>query len=212
MIENTPFEFIYSKASLSMDIIPVKNTIMNSVTYILYAEDVDYCVLIDCGEWKSLRPFLEKIGKSVNTVLLTHRHSDHIYGLNEVLHNFSNVKVATTNDGHEEIQDSSKNISYYHGYPFVVKDYRQIVLCDKLILHFEGFADIEIMATPDHDTSCLTYKIGNNLFTGDSYILGIKPFTKFLRGNKEQALKSMVVLSEIEKQGFSVRCGHHSYL
>ena len=54
---------------------------MNSVTYVLYREDVDYCVLIDCGEWETLKPVIERIGKSVKAVLLTHGHSDHIYGL-----------------------------------------------------------------------------------------------------------------------------------
>ena len=44
---------------------------MNSVTYILYREDVDYCVLIDCGEWETLKPVIERIGKSVKAVLLT---------------------------------------------------------------------------------------------------------------------------------------------
>ena len=45
---------------------------MNSVTYVLYREDVDYCVLIDCGEWETLQPVIERIGKSVKAVLLTH--------------------------------------------------------------------------------------------------------------------------------------------
>ena len=45
---------------------------MNSVTYVIYEEDVDYCVLIDCGEWETLKPILSNLGKKVRAVLLTH--------------------------------------------------------------------------------------------------------------------------------------------
>lgn len=61
-----------------MKIHPVNNNIMNSVTYVPHEEDVDYCVLIDCGEWETLKPVLEKIVKKVRAALLTHGHSDHI--------------------------------------------------------------------------------------------------------------------------------------
>ena len=38
---------------------------MNSVTYVLYSEDVDYCVLIDCGFSEGLIASLEKLGKHI---------------------------------------------------------------------------------------------------------------------------------------------------
>lgn len=184
---------------------------MNSVTYILYSEDVDYCVLIDCGEWEPLKPVLEQIGIRVHTVLLTHGHSDHIYGLNGLLKAQPDVIIGTNSDGHTEIRDSRKNLSRYHDMPFTVEDYQPLELTDHQILHFEGLADIEVMATPGHDTSCLTYKIENNLFTGDAYIPGVKIFYKFPRGNKEHALASIRLLSSLEKEGYTIHCGHHSY-
>lgn len=58
-----------------MNILPINNSIVNSVTYVLYREDVDYCVLIDCGEWGTRKPVIERIGKKVKAVLLTHGHS-----------------------------------------------------------------------------------------------------------------------------------------
>ncbi len=60
-----------------MKILPVKNTIMNSMTYILYVENIDYCVLIVCGEYETLAPILSTVGKLIKAVLLTHGHSDH---------------------------------------------------------------------------------------------------------------------------------------
>ena len=81
---------------------------MNSVTYVLYREDVDYCVLIDCGEWETLKPVIERIGKSVKAVLLTHGHSDHIYGLVGLLQMYPEAEVYTTEYGHLELQSDRK--------------------------------------------------------------------------------------------------------
>lgn len=195
-----------------MTILPINNTIMNSVTYLLYSEDIDYCVLIDCGEYDTLKTELSKIGKYVRTVLLTHGHSDHIYGLIGLLQDNPNVIIGTTSDGHDEIQDSRKNLSLYHGYSMSISDYQPLIIHDGQRIHFDGLADIEVIFSPGHDISCLSYKIGNHLFTGDAYIPGLKTFTKFPRSNKELALKSIERLSEMEKQGYIIHCGHHSYM
>ena len=58
-----------------MTILPVNNFILNSVTCVLYSEDVDYCILIDCGEYETLKPVLDRINKKVKAVLLTNGHS-----------------------------------------------------------------------------------------------------------------------------------------
>lgn len=193
-----------------MKILPIKNSIMNSITYILFSENTDECVLIDCGEYETLQPVLNNIGKKIKAVLLTHGHSDHIYGLKKLLKIQPNIPIGTNAEGHDEIKDSRKNLSLYHSNPFTIEGYRSIELSDNQILHFEGIGDIEVIATPGHDSSCLTYKIEKNLFTGDSYIPGIKVFTKFPRGNKEQAMMSIKRLSTMEANGYIIHCGHHS--
>lgn len=195
-----------------MNIVPVNNTIMNSVTYVLYSDDVDCCILIDCGEYETLKPVLDKIDKRVQTVLLTHGHSDHIYGLLGLLHDNPEVLIGTTVEGHEELQDSRKNLSLYHDNPMQIEGYKTLIVNDGQTFHFDGLADVCVIATPGHDTSCLTYKIGNHLFTGDAYLPGLKTFTKFPGSNKEHALRSIEQLSEMEKQGYVIHCGHHSYM
>lgn len=184
---------------------------MNSVTYVLYSEDIEYCVLIDCGEYESLEPILSTIGKQVRTVLLTHGHFDHIYGLLDLLKAYPNVLIGTTTEGHEEIQDSRKNLSLYHGFPVKISDYQPLIIRGGQTIHFDRLSDIEVISTPGHDVSCLSYKIDNHLFTGDAYIPGIKTFTKFPRGNKEKALESIAKLSKLETNGCIIHCGHHLY-
>lgn len=194
-----------------MHILQVNNNFMNSVTYVLYSKNVDYCVLIDCGEWDTLKPVLERIGKKVKTVLLTHGHADHIYGINGLLESAPTVTIGTNECGHNELCDPKKNLSFFHGNPVNVERYHPLVLKDGMVLPFQGLTDIEVIATPGHSSSCLSYKMGRNLFTGDAYIPGINTCTKLPGGNKDLALKSITLLSDMEQSGYKIYCGHHHY-
>ena len=187
---------------------------MNSITYILYAEGVDYCYLIDCGYGTQLFPSLESLGKRVRAVFLTHAHYDHIYGLNLLKERFPGVKVYTTIEGRDALFDTKKNFSKYHPeiepFIFQYKDGVEI-LSDGGLIHLFEEDYMEVLFTPGHDVSCVSYVVEDNLFTGDSYIPGLKTVCTFPRSDKELALRSTLLLKDMEKQGYIVLCGHHSY-
>lgn len=90
---------------------------MNSMTYVIYSHEVDYCILVDCGEYETLRPVLNQLGKPVKAVLLTHGHLDHIKGLEGLLQEEPNVVIYSNEYGHVEMGDSKKNHSHYIGCP-----------------------------------------------------------------------------------------------
>lgn len=206
--------FINSGDSVFMKILKVNNEIMNSITYILYTEGLDYCYLIDCGYGSQLLHTLESIGKRVEAVFLTHAHYDHIYGLNSLKQKFPRVKVYTNSDGREALFDPKINFSKYHPEiePFVYQ-YKEGVETwnDGDLIHLFEEDYMKVLFTPGHDVSCVSYVIGNNIFTGDSYIPGLKTISTFPRSDKELALKSTSLLKNMEKQGYNVLCGHHSY-
>lgn len=198
-----------------MNIIPIHNSIMNSVTYVLYREDVDYSVLIDCGNSKRLYLELERLGKYVKAVFLTHAHYDHIYGLNELLVRFPEVKIFTNIEGKKALYDTKLNFSKYHSeiQPFVYSGQGNVELLeDDMVLELLSGEPLRVIFTPGHDVSCISYVIGKNVFTGDSYLPGIKTVMNFPRSNRALALKNTAMLKELEQQGYTILCGHHSYL
>ena len=58
---------------------------------------------------------------------------------------------------------------------------------------------VEVFETPGHDKSCLTYKVENHVFSGDSYIPGIKVMASFPNSNREEAWISKERIMELIK-------------
>ena len=175
----------------------ITNKVFNSRTYILTKEDSQKVWLVDCGDTDRV---LEIIGeKSVEGVLLTHAHSDHIYGLEALMKRFPEVKVYTNAAGVEALKDSRLNISHYHSeYPDI-----SIEVPDKVCVLKEGDAlnvlgeGVKVYETPGHAPSCITYIMEDKAFTGDAYIPGVKVFTGFPHSNRKQAAESVERIQQL---------------
>lgn len=177
------------KVLLSVDFIT--NSIFNSRTYFLSQEECDVVWLVDCGDTDRA---LKRIGeKKVQGVLLTHTHSDHIYGLELLIERFPDVEVYTNAYGEKALKSPKLNLSHYHSeYPNIAIENHQNMRILKggdtvKVLGLE----CSVYETPGHDPSCLTYLVGDNLFTGDAYIPGLKVFTGFPHSNRVQAQQSV---------------------
>lgn len=167
------------------------NSLFNSVSYRIGD------ILIDPGdEWEGFR--------RVKAVLLTHAHFDHIYGLNRVAELNPKVKVFTSSFGREMLMSDRKNMSHYHESPFVFEHPELVVEISEGSLSVAGL-DFEVFETPGHNPSCLTFRIGDALFTGDAYIPGVPTVTKLPGGNRPQAEKSV---SRILSLGSHIYPGH----
>ena len=172
------------------------NTFFTSVSYIIYNDEQQTCWIVDVGDCEAICKMIER--HELKGVFLTHVHYDHIYGLNDLQKKYPQVPIYTNAFGLESLSNPVDNLSAYHDYYFVLKDNSKVVVVkegEKINL---GCKQIIIMETPGHDYSCLSYLIDNNCFTGDSYIPGIKVFSKLQNGNSEMAKSSLERLKQLE--------------
>lgn len=173
-----------------MKVEEIINRVFTSKTYILPVGEQKDCWLVDCGD-------VEKVieqGWNILGVLLTHVHFDHIYGLNYLLERQPSALVYTNAEGKEALLNPRWNFSRYHTDEpdFVLERMEnvRVIESEGKISTFsstEGllrqgsaqalpaveesprFLDnIEALFTPGHEPSCVSYRLGDMLFTGDS--------------------------------------------
>lgn len=171
------------------------NSLFSSSTYRYDA------VLVDAGdEWEGF------VG--IKSVLLTHGHFDHIYGLNKLVEMNPDVVVYTNEAGKEALLNAKKNMSHYHEMPFVFNfpDNIQIV-CDGERLSFGDGLTAEAHFTPGHNPGCITWVVGDAVFTGDALIPGIKTVTNLPGSNKSLAAESEKLIKKLA-EGRQIFPGH----
>lgn len=184
------------------------NTVFQSNTWLLESHNEIW--LIDCGDIAPLLPFLKTDGglREVKGVLISHAHFDHIYGLNRLLRLFPTTLIYTNVCGRKALLNDKLNLSHYHDSPFSLKSAENIKILqdgDEFILF--NSIKAHVYATPGHHDSCLTYLIGDYLFTGDAYIPGTKVVTVLPGGDKVLASQSVKRILQLSK-GHIICPGH----
>lgn len=188
----------------------IVNSVYSSMTYILSEDGGKEFWIVDCGDVPPLVDMMSAIGGvsfQLKGVLLTHVHYDHIYGLPRLREKFSSLRVYTNEYGKKALTDIRLNYSKYHNDP-IVYDSENVVTCDEetVIELFDG-VQAKVYHTPGHNPSCLTYEVGDYLFTGDAYIPGIKVVTTFKGGDKVKAAESVERIHRLA-EGKTVCAGH----
>lgn len=185
----------------------IVNSVLNSITYILPVGGLKDCWLVDCGD-------IDKIveqGWRVRGVLLTHSHFDHIYGVNRLMEINPDALVYTNEAGREGLLSPKWNFTRYHDevedFIFMHPENIRIINSEGL-LAIDNDLTVDILFAPGHEPSCITYKIGNCLFTGDSYIPGMKTITNFPRSIKALSDKSEAKFKTLEGYGLDIFSGH----
>lgn len=176
----------------------IDNTLLQSRTYILWNEEETSVYLVDCGDIASVRSFLSAKGKFLKGIFLTHCHYDHIYGLRHI-ENFSDVEIFASKETERGLRDARINLSRYQGEPFELDERVKVTIINS---HSEIYLlgmKLQVLETPGHDEGCMSFRIGDNLFTGDSYIPSLPVFYKWKRSDKCLALENERRLKNLAK-------------
>lgn len=163
------------------------NYIFNSVSYRIGD------ILIDPGdEWEGF--------VNVDTVILTHIHFDHIYGLNRVVELNPQVKIFTNDFGVKALVDAKLNMSKYQENPFVLTSPGLVVpVLDGNDVFTSNGIKAHAVFSPGHNPSCITWLIDDAIFTGDSYIPGLKVVTNLPYSDKQLSSISESKIIELAK-------------
>lgn len=186
-----------------MTIHQIVNSIFNSCSYVLTQDKRSW--LVDCGDVDQILPLID--GK-LQGVLLTHAHFDHIYGLNNLESLFPGVPVYTVMAGLNGLMSDKLNFSRYYGEPFIFDspDNVKLVNDGDYISLFDG-VEIKAVATPGHSPGCVTWLTSNAIFTGDSYIPGVKTVANLPHSDKDLALKNEALIRQMVENR-SIYPGH----
>lgn len=186
-----------------MTIHQIVNSIFNSCSYVLTQDKRSW--LVDCGDVDQILPLID--GK-LQGVLLTHAHFDHIYGLNNLESLFPGVPVYTVMAGLNGLMSDKLNFSRYYGEPFIFDspDNVKLVNDGDCISLFDG-VEIKAVATPGHSPGCVTWLTSNAIFTGDSYIPGVKTVANLPHSDKDLALKNEALIRQMVENR-SIYPGH----
>jgi hydroxyacylglutathione hydrolase len=172
------------------------NKILVSNTYILSRDDVDSVYIIDPGDSSVILDWLISHKKVLSGILLTHAHFDHMYGLNDLLDEFTNAILYVSPLSIDGLFCVRLNTSLYHEQPFVLSD-RYL---HNIKLLNEGFNfmlwdmhKLFVTYTPGHTKDCVSFQIDNFLFSGDALIPGKKVFSR------KKMSDSKAIVNSIEK-------------
>lgn len=166
----------------------IVNTILKSRTYILEVGRFDFWI-VDPGDVEKIMEIVSA-GRVLKGILLTHIHYDHIYGLPALVRLFPSAIIHTNEAGVKALASAKLNLSKYYDTPMVYwGENIKVVREEDSIALLDGI-NAKVIETPGHSPTCITYLIGNYVFSGDSYIPGYDVVTNLPNGNKKEAGKS----------------------
>lgn len=181
----------------------IVNTVFHSCSYVISHEGCSW--LVDCGDLDQILP---QVDGDLQGVLLTHAHFDHIYGLNSLMILYPGLSVYTNQVGLDTLLNDKLNFSRYYGEPIIFNEPDRVKLVEdrEWVELFDGIR-AQAVFTPGHSPCCVTWIIDDALFTGDSFIPGVKTVTNIPHSNKDLAAESEALISELAEHR-TIYSGH----
>ena len=171
--------------------------------YIVCEENSPSCCIIDPGYAPQvILNKVQSLGLTVDAILLTHGHFDHVGGVEEI------VRVTGCQlwmrEGDYTQRKTPENDFYY---PIHDCTFTDVCFCEDYEIIRAGGLTLTVLETPGHTQGSVCYLCGNALFSGDTLFAGSCGRTDLPGGDWQTIRKSLLRLREIEKD-YTVYPGH----
>jgi glyoxylase-like metal-dependent hydrolase (beta-lactamase superfamily II) len=185
-----------------------QNKKFTSNAYLITRKNTNNAVLIDIGEYSELRKYIFESKLIIDQLFLTHGHYDHIFGIKELITDFPKCKVYAHSHTLDCIRNTKLNLSYYYDFSVFLEEFQEYLLKNNEEIIILNKDKLKVFFTPGHNLGSVTYSLGGNLFTGDSYIPFIPVVTKLKGGNRIQNMESLSLIQSLIKKDVMVFPGH----
>lgn len=182
-----------------------ESSVFNSNSYVI--DNGVVALIIDIGDFDSIRLYIDSERLTLSALFITHTHYDHIFGISKFLSHYPSTPIYTSEFGKMAFNNPKWNFSRYHEDVIAIESNNIRILQSGDTLNIAPKLFVNVLATPGHDSSCLSYIIDDNLFTGDSYIPGVKVVATFPKSDKllaSQWYTELALMSSL----FNIYPGH----
>ena len=163
--------------------------------YIVHDDSSKSCAVIDPGyEPEKILALTDKLGLTVDAVLLTHGHFDHV-GAVEALVGRTGCKLWMKEADYT--QKPSPIASFF--YPIHDCDFTEVCFCEEGEQIHAGGLIFTVLETPGHTWGSVCYRCEDVIFTGDTLFAGACGRTDLPGGDAQWLRRSLARLAALEK-------------
>ena len=171
--------------------------------YIVRKADADRCILIDPGfEPEKILRFLQEKELSVDAILLTHGHFDHVSAVADLM-----KKTGCRLVMHQKDWEISCNPVAAWIFPLAGRELEGLEFCAEGTSVCAADLNFEVLETPGHTRGSVCYRCEDAIFTGDTLFDGACGRTDLPGGSWEDISYSLERLKEIP-ENLRVLPGH----
>ena len=171
--------------------------------YIVHDEAAKTCAVIDPGySPERVLEFVDKLGLSVEAILLTHGHFDHVGGVEAIVKE-ANCALWMRESDYTQFKNPQNDFFY----PIHDCDFTKVRFCeDEEQIHAGGLT-FTALETPGHTWGSVCYVCENAIFSGDTLFAGSCGRTDLPGGDWQTIMLSLERLAELEGD-YNVYPGH----